>query len=164
MQIEIRPAVEHDACAASQVLRRSITECCIEDHKCDPEIIAGWIRNKTPETVRGWILSEQLFSVVAIIGGKAVGFAAASTSGEILLCYVIPEVRFTGTGRAMLLLIENMARDAGVLSLHLNSTLTAHSFYTRNGFETNGPTVLAFGMKSVPMKKPLVATVVHHAI
>lgn len=155
MQIEIRPAVESDACAASQVLRRSITECCIEDHKCDPEILAGWIRNKTAETVRDWILSKHLFSVVAVAAGEVAGFAAFSTSGEVLLCYVIPEVRFTGTGRAMLFSIEQLARDSGVLSLHLNSTLTARSFYSRNGFAASGPPVLAFGMESLPMTKLL---------
>lgn len=155
MQIEIRRAVEDDACAASQVLCRSITECCAEDHQNDPDIIAAWIRNKTPATVRGWLLNEHLFSVVAVIDREIVGIGASSRSSEILLCYVVPEVRFTGTGRALLLSIERNARETNVLSLHLNSTLTAHAFYSRNGFETNGPAVLAFGMKSLPMTKRL---------
>jgi GNAT superfamily N-acetyltransferase len=155
MQIEIRPAVEDDARAASEVLRRSITECCTEDHRDDPEIIAAWIRNKTPETVRGWLLNDHIFSVVAVTAGEVVGFAASSTSGEVLLCYVVPEVRFIGTGRALLFSIEQLARDAGVLSLHLHSTLTVRTFYARNGFKASGPPVLAFGMESLPMAKNL---------
>jgi hypothetical protein len=92
MQIEIRPAVVQDARAASQVLRRSITECCIEDHRDDPEIIAAWLRNKTPATVRGWLLNDRIFSVVAVTAGEVVGFAASSTAGEVLLCYVVGSI------------------------------------------------------------------------
>jgi GNAT superfamily N-acetyltransferase len=160
MQIEIRPAVGNDACAASQVLRRSIAECCTEDHRDDPKIIAAWIRNKTPETVRGWLSSKHVLSIVAVAASEVVGFAAFSTSGEVLLSYVIPEVRFTGNGRAMLFSIEQLARDSGVRSLHLNSTLTARSFYSRNGFEASGPAVLAFGMESLTMTKHLKCDVI----
>jgi GNAT superfamily N-acetyltransferase len=164
MQINLRPASEHDAPAASKVLRRSIAECCTEDHRNDPKLIAAWVQNKTPDTLRSWIGDESHFSVVAVMGSEVAGFAMSSRSGEVLLCYLIPEVRFTGTGRAMLAAIEHQASSTGIQSLYLNSTLTAHSFYTKNGFETSGPTVRAFGMESIPMTKPLNAGLVPCAI
>lgn len=155
MQINLRPADEQDAAAASRVLCRSIAESCIEDHRNDPKLKAAWVQNKTPETLRSWIRDEDLFSVVAVRDNEVVGFAMSSRLGEVLLCYLIPEVRFTGTGRAMLATIEPHVSSAGIQSLYLNSTLTAHSFYTRNGFEMTGPTALAFGMSSLPMAKRL---------
>ncbi|WP_089397331.1 GNAT family N-acetyltransferase [Noviherbaspirillum humi] len=155
MQIEIRPAVEDDAFAASQVLNRSITECCSEDHQDDSGIIAAWVRNKTPETVRGWLSNGYLFCIVAVASGQVAGFAACSTSGEVMLCYVLPEVRFTGTGRAMLRSLERLAVKRGIQTLHLTSTLTARPFYLRNGFEVIGPSVIAFGMAGIPMTKHL---------
>jgi GNAT superfamily N-acetyltransferase len=164
LQINLRPAIEHDAPAASKVLCRSIAECCTEDYRNDPKLIAAWVQNKTPETLRGWIVDESHFSVVAVKGREAVGFAMSSRSGEVLLCYLILEVRFTGTGRAMLAAIEHQASSTGIQSLYLNSTLSAHSFYSRNGFEKSGPTVLSFGMESIPMTKPLNAGEVPYAI
>jgi hypothetical protein len=49
--MEIRDAVPADAAAACAVLRRSIVELCGLDHRSDPEILARWLANKTPEIV-----------------------------------------------------------------------------------------------------------------
>lgn len=155
MQIHVRPAIEYDAAAASKVLCRSITDCCFEDHRSDPKLIAAWVQNKTPETLRSWIVDESLFSAVAVKGSEVVGYAMSSRSGEVLLCYVVPEARFTGSGKAMLATIEHWASSSGIQSLYLNSTLTAHSFYTRNGFAMNGEPVFWFDMKSISMAKRL---------
>jgi GNAT superfamily N-acetyltransferase len=158
MQIEVRRAIADDASPACIVLRRSIVECCSEDHDADAGILAGWLRNKTPETVRGWLLSDRHFAVVALADGEHVGFLMASWSGAVLLCYLVPEVRFAGVGKAMLAAIEQRARDAGIESLQLNSTRTARAFYSRNGFISSGGPVAAFGMESYPMVKPLTRT------
>ena len=48
MTITVRVATEPDVDAACQVLRRSITELCISDHKNDEQILAGWLKNKEP--------------------------------------------------------------------------------------------------------------------
>jgi hypothetical protein len=61
-----RPTVKHDAVEASEVLRRSITDCCVEDHRNDPQTIAAWTERKTPETLRRWVLSNNYFSVVGV--------------------------------------------------------------------------------------------------
>jgi len=49
--MEIRDAVAEDAPAACQVVRRSISELCIADHRSDPTILMRWLSNKTPEIV-----------------------------------------------------------------------------------------------------------------
>jgi len=47
--MKIRDARVVDAPAARQVLRRSIIELCVADHRNDPAILTKWLANKTPE-------------------------------------------------------------------------------------------------------------------
>ena len=41
--MEIRDAMPDDAIAGCDVLKRSIAELCIADHKNDPAILARWL-------------------------------------------------------------------------------------------------------------------------
>ena len=153
MNAHIRAPALDDANAICQVIRRSITECCAADHKNDPELIAAWLQNKTPAKVRGWLQIEGALPVVAEIQGAVVGFALASSLGEVMLCYLVTEVRFTGVGNAMLSAIERKAAAVGIGTLHLESTHTARDFYLRYGFTLTGPAQLAFGIEAYPMSK-----------
>lgn len=153
MNAHIRTPSLDDANAICQVIRRSITECCAADHKNDPELIAAWLQNKTPAKVRGWLQTEGALAVVAEIQGAVVGFALASSLGEVMLCYLVPEVRFTGVGKAMLSAIERKAAAMGIDTLLLDSTRTARDFYLRYGFSPTGPAELAFGIEGYPMSK-----------
>lgn len=154
MKIQVRPATEDDAADACNVIRRSIVECCEDDHRGDVTVLDGWLRNKTPEFVRRVILAPSAFSVVASVDEETVGFGSALT-GEVTLCYVAPSVRFTGVGKALLAAIEDHAARAGVEALRLESTRTARAFYLRNGFVAEGPPVQAFGIEALPMRKQL---------
>jgi GNAT superfamily N-acetyltransferase len=155
MNIRVRPATEGDATAACNVIRSSIQECCGEDHRGDASVLEGWLRNKTPEFVRRLILAPNVFSAVASYGEDTVGFASATRTGEVTLCYVAPSVRFTGVGKALLAAIEDRAARAGVEALRLESTRTAQAFYLRSGFVPDGPPVSAFGIEGQPMRKQL---------
>lgn len=149
MNAHIRPAAISDAEAACGVLRRSIAECCEEDHHNNSLLLEAWLHNKTPESVRSWLQSPGAFSVVATVEGAVVGFALSSSAGEIMLCYVLPEVRFRAVGRAMLSAIEANAFAAGIKTLHLESTRTAQTFYLRSGFIPSGPPCLSLVWKPI---------------
>lgn len=155
MKIQVRPATEHDAPDACNVIRSSILECCTDDHRGDAKVLEGWLRNKTPEFVRRFILEPTAFSVVASVDEETVGFGSALETGEVTLCYVAPSVRFKGAGKALLAALEDHAARAGVKALRLESTRTARAFYLRNGFVAEGPPVLAFGIEGQPMRKKL---------
>jgi GNAT superfamily N-acetyltransferase len=155
MNIQVRGATVEDAAAACDVIRRSIRECCGDDHHEDPKVIEAWLRNKTPEVIGGFILAPDAFAVVAEADRAITGFAMASRTGEIMLCYVAPRARFTGAGKALLAAIENHAAQTGVEALHLQSTRSAREFYLRNGFVPEGPPVQAFGLQGQPMRKKL---------
>jgi GNAT superfamily N-acetyltransferase len=151
-------ATVHDADVACDVLRRSITECCVEDHKNGASVLEIWLKNKTPQNVRTWFQNPGNFPVVAQVDGKIVGVALMSKSGEVALCYLVPEARFIGAGKALLSFMEIEAGRRGLDSLHLESTATARAFYLRNGFLPTGEPKEAFGVTAFPMRKKLSLT------
>lgn len=155
MDVLLRVAEERDAEAACRVLRRSITECCSEDHGDDQARLQSWLANKTPDNVREWISNTGNYAVVAEAAGDIVGVAMMHESGEITLCYLVSEVRFTGTGKALLAELESRARELELGELRLHSTKTARAFYTRNGYESSGAAHLWHGIECYPMVKYL---------
>ncbi|MFW5331351.1 GNAT family N-acetyltransferase [Hydrogenophaga sp. ZJX-1] len=157
MNIKVRPATADDAADVCRVIRKSILECCYEDHRGDVKVIQGWLSNKTHEVLRRFILAPDAFSVIASVDKATVGFGLASGTGEVALCYVAPSVRFTGVGKALLAAIEDHAVRSGVEALRLKSTRTAKAFYLRNGFVPEGSPVFAFGIEGLPMRKGLSA-------
>jgi GNAT superfamily N-acetyltransferase len=155
MNVEIRTAELNDAVSACNVLRRSISGCCFEDHRNDEAILAAWLGNKTPETVEAWFLSPANFSVVAVADREIVGVAILTRSGKIALCYVTPEARFTGAGKALLQALEKRANKWGIRSLQVTSTVTGKPFYLRNGFVLGGTTQTVFGCEAITLSKKL---------
>lgn len=156
MQITIRRAVEADAAAACDVVRRSIRDLCVADHDNDKEILRQWLANKTEENLRRWIVSDASFTVVALRGERVCGFGMVHETGEVLLCYVEPEARFIGASTLMLEALEQQGRSWGLQKLFLTSTITARSFYERRGWIISGDPIAVFGMlHSFPMSKAL---------
>jgi len=155
MRFMIRPATVTDAEEACAVLRRSIAECCIDDHRNDLLTLSCWLINKTPENVATWFSSSRDYSVVASAAQELIGVAMLSETGEVELCYVLPESRFDGVGKALLRDLEKRADAWGLRELRLESTATGLPFYERQGFVPHGMPVEAFGMKGYPMRKGL---------
>lgn len=71
--VTVRQAEPRDAENAVAVLRRSITELCVEDHRGDAGTIAKWLANKTPQVLRAWIESGDNFCVVAEADDQVIG-------------------------------------------------------------------------------------------
>ncbi len=147
-----------DAACACEVLRRSISECCVEDHRNDASVLAAWLGNKTPENVASWFSSPAHFSLVAQADGEIAGVGMLTRAGKIVLFYVSPAARFTGVGKALLQAIETHALASGLGSLQVMSTFTARPFYLRHGFTEAGSATSAFGSEVVSMAKKLHAS------
>ncbi|WP_229459121.1 GNAT family N-acetyltransferase [Massilia cavernae] len=147
MGIEIRPAVPADAVAVCTVLRRSITESCVEDHQNCPERLASWLGNKTPQTVAAWFTTPSNFTIVAVREGQVVGVALLTQAGKLSLCYVLPEAMRTGVGKALLDAVETQARAWDIGKLQLKSTITARDFYARNGYTFAGKEKACYGLE-----------------
>lgn len=133
-RVYVRPALDTDAEAAVDVLRRSIKEVCIADHQNDGPTLERWLRNKTPERFRSWQSAPDNFLVVADCEGVICGVGAIRQSGDLDLCYVHPLYQRRGIGRAILMVLESRAREWGIQTIRLISTMTARSFYERFGY------------------------------
>ena len=155
MGITIRPAAPEDAFAACEVLRRSITECCVQDHRNDPALLAQWLGNKTPQNVASWFAVPSNYTIVAEQAGKVVGVALLTQAGKLSLCYVVPEAHGSGVGKAMLAAVEAQARSWGVAVLKMNSTTTAREFYARHGYVCAGKEKSCYGLECDFMWKKL---------
>jgi GNAT superfamily N-acetyltransferase len=153
--MEIRNALEEDATAACQVIRRSITELCIGDHRNDPAILTSWLTNKTPETFVSWIRQPSNSVLVAIDDGIILGVGSVTDAGAITLNYVLPDARFRGVSRALLRALEVRAVERGNVHCTLTSTETARRFYRANGYVEDGPSTRKFCATGYPMSKVL---------
>lgn len=153
--VRVRIGKSEDAQAASDVLRRSITELCHADHEGLPERIAAWLENKTPESLALWINSPNLRLVLSEYDSRIAAVGAASKDGEILLNYVDPVWRFQGLSRAILSNLEDWIADQGLLVAKLTSTRTALPFYLAAGYDHNGPPDIWQGMTGFPLIKGL---------
>ncbi len=147
MGIEIRTATPNDAHDACRVLRRSITECCSLDHGDQPELLAGWLGNKTPDNVASWIASPSNYTLVALRDGELVGIALLTQAGKLSLCYVLPEALHLGIGKALLEGVERQACSWGISVLRLHSTASARDFYARNGYVLAGKEKSCYGIE-----------------
>lgn len=157
MSFEIRPAVPSDATAACAVLRRSIAECCVLDHRNDADILAAWLGNKTPAMVQSWFESPTNHSLVAVQDGIVVGVSLLTGAGKLALCYLLPEAQRRGAGSALLARIEEQAAALGMQKLHLHSTATAEPFFAAQGYRSDGNVRSPYGVETVLFWKPLIA-------
>src|SRR5476649_2776092 len=153
--VEIRVAASTDAFAACNVLRRSITECCVLDHRDDPAILGAWLGNKTPQMVANWFGSPTNYCLVAVSEGEVVGVALLTGAGKLALCYLLPEARAKGIGKALLARMEEQACGWGVKALQLHSTATGEGFFAGRGYIDAGKVRSPYGVETVFFWKQL---------
>lgn len=155
----IRRATPADATQACQVLVRSIREICAKDYGYDEAILTPWCANKTVENVTAWITSPAHYFPVAEVsplGIVGVGLLSVTT-GQIALCYLVPEVLHQGVGKRLLAAMEAQAHAAGHAHVTLTSSITARDFYLRNGYQPNAAPTSTSPITSFPMIKHFVA-------
>jgi len=140
-----RIAALQDAEAAVRVLRRSITELCVPDHRNDPATLQKWLENKTVQNFHSWLTSKNNFCVVTELNAQVNGVGLVNRGGEIQLCYIAPESQGHGFGNAILVALEDKARAWGVQKLRLGSTVSARPFYERHGYVSAGESSCGFG-------------------
>jgi len=97
--VKIRDATPADAATACGVLRASITELCVADHRNDPAILGTWLANKTPEIVAGWATQPDSSLLIAVEGGTVLAVGGVKDSGNTregpaFAVYELTEERF----------------------------------------------------------------------
>ncbi|WP_315738175.1 MULTISPECIES: GNAT family N-acetyltransferase [unclassified Bradyrhizobium] len=152
----IRDATPEDATAACEMLRASIIQLCVADHRGDPDILGRWLANKTPDNVATWADGQGRSLLVAVEEGAILAVGGLAHPGEITANYVSPQARFRGISSALLAELERRAMALGARDVALLSTETAHRFYLARGYADVGVPAGKFGTAaSYPMSKTL---------
>jgi N-acetylglutamate synthase-like GNAT family acetyltransferase len=126
----IRPARDDDAADISAVILRALRETNAKDYT--DEIIARIGQSFGPDAVRQLIEKRTVF--VASIGSRVVGTAGLDGS-VVRTVFVAPDVQANGIGKLLMAAIERTARERGIASLTVSSSVTAETFYARLGFK-----------------------------
>jgi putative acetyltransferase len=130
--VTIRMASEKDREAVLRVHASAVRGIC-KSHYSEEEIEA-WLeakRKKLHEPV-----PESYIVLVAEKGHELVGFAMLDVDKkEVTSLYVHAEHGGQGISSRLLGKLEDAARENGINSLHLHSTLNAVSFYEQRGYE-----------------------------
>jgi putative acetyltransferase len=133
----VRDAQVTDAHALIEVVRDSIVHLCVADHGNDPDLLNGWLENKTVENAAKWLDDPDNYCVVAE-RDRLVGVALLNRRGEVQLLYLAPGVQRQGVGRMLHETLERKARQWGLKRLGLGSTRGARAFYEAIGYLSTG--------------------------
>jgi len=131
-----RAALSRDAEALLRTRRESVLSHSGE--KYSRLILEAW----APKTDATSILQESealknpdRISLVAEIQGNIVGFCTIGIAeGLLKQCYVLPPYRGMGIARELVIRVEDIAREKGLASLRLSSSLIALDFYQKQGY------------------------------
>jgi GNAT superfamily N-acetyltransferase len=129
--LSLRCARDDDAEAVSQVIVSALRESNAGDYPRD--VIERLVQIFSPTTVLDMMGRRKVF--VATSGQRIVG--TASLDGRVVhAVFVAPDVQRRGVGRLLMAEVERTARSAGMVTLVVQSSVTAVPFYARLGFKT----------------------------
>jgi GNAT superfamily N-acetyltransferase len=136
-EFHIRAAQPGDESQIHEAHMRSIREVCVKDH--GENEIKGW--GNRPLGNR-WVDAIKIGHVwVVEANGRIFGHAYlrifeedGNKKAHINGLYLTPEVLSKGFGKRLGNLMLDTAKNAGVKSITLESTITAHEFYKSLGF------------------------------
>jgi adenylate kinase family enzyme/N-acetylglutamate synthase-like GNAT family acetyltransferase len=155
---QIRIATDEDVSGIRKVIRSSIEGLAHKDYP--EEIIQSWGADtpRAQEKQKLAIRESKELTWVAIQDGKVVGFSAFSPqTQELRAVYVCANVARQGLGSILLEQVEKKARELGLSSLKMHSSITAVPFYKHHGYSTLNEIVHTLGtgakMTAVEMRK-----------
>jgi len=128
--IVIRKATASDVDAFCDIKHRAINEKCIEDYSA--EQLTVWTQDVISERLINDIVTSFYVSELA---GKVIGSGKVNLkTGEVDAIFVDPDFFGKGAAKLMLIHLETLAKQHGISSLSLESTLNAANFYRACGF------------------------------
>jgi putative acetyltransferase len=135
--LTLRRCEPGDGLALAALFRSSVEGLAAADY--NPEQIRAWADAIDPKTFAERCARKGKDTWVAELDGRIAGFSDLEPDGHIDMLYVHPEFRRCGVARALLLLIEGLARAAGMPRLYTEASITARPVFAAVGFRTLGP-------------------------
>ena len=153
--VSIRKATESDAGVAWEIRNAAINSQC-KGHYPDKDL-ALWTSGEAPDDFVDMVAKS---FYMAVLEDRAIGTGMIDLdTGKIDAIFVHPNHMGAGVGRKILLYLEQIASEAGLTQLKLDSTLNARPFYRAYGFE--GEKVSKYNspwgvtLDCIPMKKSI---------
>jgi putative acetyltransferase len=138
--LAIRPFSDSDAEAVLNVHYSAIHGCASSDY--DADTLNEWAPPVDPMRVDGLLrekVADGMTMLVATEVDDVVGFASIVPSRSTLRAvYIASRFQRRGIGKKLLAAAEEFAKQQGVSTLHLNSSLNAVAFYRACGYEKVG--------------------------
>ena len=149
--IDIRPFRSDDSEETSAVITRCLQEVNSRDYT--PSQIERLCGEFTPEKMRKRF-GESSFVAVHSKGEEVVG-TATLRADELGSVFVRPDLHGHGVGKSLVLHVEEVARQRGVMVIRAYSSLTALTFYLHLGYKEVDEKVEPDGEVTVKIRKQL---------
>jgi len=127
----LRPFLPDDAPLLAEIFRASVGELTSDDYSEAQQ--AAWIAAADDEEAFAARLAGEL-TLVAIVDGAPVGFAALKGADAIDMLYVHPAVVGQGIGAQLCDALEKLAAARGATKLTADASDTALGFFEHRGF------------------------------
>jgi putative acetyltransferase len=141
-KLALRPYLAADAPLLAEIFRASIEELTAEDYS---ETQRGvWAAAAEDEAAFGARLAQGL-TLIATLGGSAVGFVSLKGAEQIDLIYVHPAVAGQGIGAMLCDAVEKLATARGTPRLTADASDTACGFFEHRGYVAQRRNTVACG-------------------
>ncbi|GGC73031.1 GNAT family N-acetyltransferase [Chelatococcus reniformis] len=128
----LRPFLPADAPALAAIFRTAIDEIAADDY--DEAQREAWASAADDEAAFGEHLAGML-TLVGVIGGSPMGFAALRGNDHVEYLYVHPAVAGQGVASQLLEALEKLAGARGATSLTTDASDTARGFFQKRGYQ-----------------------------
>ena len=130
--ISFRPYLPKDAAAVADLFMASIDELAADDY--DEEQRIAWA--SAAEDVAGFGANlAGMLTILAEAEGDLLGFAALKDNKIIDMLYVAPDHAGKGVGKALVGVMELLARQRGAEMLTVDASEVACEFFVHLGYE-----------------------------
>ena len=130
-KLAMRPMLAEDVPLLAEIFRASIEELCADDYSEAQQ--EAWASAADDEEEFGARLASEL-TLVATLGGDAIGFASLADNARIDMLYVYPAASGQGAGDMLCEALERLAAGRGTKELSVDASDTARGFFERRGF------------------------------
>ncbi len=156
-QLAMRPMLPTDVPMLADIFRASIEELAMDDYSAAQQEV--WAATADDEEAFGARLAGAL-TLVATLGGSAIGFAVLADNSRIDMLYVHPAAARQGAATMLYGALEKLAVARGAKELSVDASDTARGFFEKRGFAPwRRNTIMLSGewLANTTMKKSLAA-------
>jgi putative acetyltransferase len=141
-KLAMRPMLPADVPLLAEIFRASIEETSVEDYSEAQQ--EAWASTADDEEEFGARLANEL-TLVATLGGAAIGFAALADNTRIDMLYVHPAAGGQGAGAMLCDALEKLAAGRNSKEVSVDAGDSARGFFERRGFVAKTRNTVSIG-------------------